>query len=61
MGTGTLKLPVWLWVVIVLFVIVLWTDHVNALWVASLVWHAAVDVITGINRGLTALRTRPGG
>jgi hypothetical protein len=60
MGTGTLKLPVWLWIIIVLFVIVLYTNHLNGLWVADWVWHAAVDVIVGINHGLTDLRTHPG-
>jgi hypothetical protein len=61
MGTGTLKLPVWLWIIIVLFVIVLYTNHLNGLWVVSGIWHAAGDIISGLNRGITALRTHPGG
>jgi hypothetical protein len=57
MGSFELKLPVWLWIVLVLFVIVLFTNHPNGLWVAGWVWHAAGVIIDGLNRGLTALRT----
>jgi succinate dehydrogenase/fumarate reductase cytochrome b subunit len=57
MGTWELKLPGLIWIIIILFVIVLFTNHVNGLWVAGWVWHAAGAIIAGLNRGLTALRT----
>ena len=57
MSTWELKLPTWLWVIIVLFVIVLATDHGDALWVARGLWHFAGHVIGAIDRGLRALHS----
>jgi hypothetical protein len=57
MGTWELKLPVLPWIIIVVWVIVLYTNHPNGMWVVTELWHGAVAVIEGINRGLTALRT----
>ena len=46
-------LPKWLWTVLILFVVVLWTNHTDGVWVASWLWHAAGDVISGLNHILT--------
>ena len=54
MGTWELKLPTWLWVIIIVFVIVLATDHADALWVARGLWHVAGHIIGAIDRALRA-------
>jgi len=61
MSTFELKLPVWLWIAIGVFVILLSSNHLNALWVAGWLWHGAGHVVGGVNHGLTAVRTHSNG
>ena len=53
--------PKWVWTVLILFVIVLWTNHTDGVWVASSLWHAAGDVISGLNHFLSSLRSNTSG
>jgi hypothetical protein len=54
-------MPTWAWVILILFVIVLWSDHPDAVWVASSIWHGLGDVIDGLDHMLTSLRTNSSG
>jgi hypothetical protein len=55
------SMPKWLWTVLILFVVVLWTNHTDAVWAASSLVHAAGAVIGGLDHLLTALRTKSSG
>jgi len=57
-STWEIKLPTWLWVLIIVFLIVLWSDHGDALWVARSLWHSAGHVIGAIDHGLHAMHSR---
>jgi hypothetical protein len=57
-STSEIKLPTWVWALIIVFVIILATDHGDALWVARGLWHFAGHVIGAIERGLHALHSR---
>jgi hypothetical protein len=54
-------MPKWVWTVLILFVIVLWTNHTDGVWVASALWHGAGDVIRGLDHILSSLRSNNSG
>jgi hypothetical protein len=54
-------LPKWVWTVLILFVLVLWTNHTDGVWVASALWHGAGDVIRGLDHLLSSLRSKSSG
>jgi hypothetical protein len=52
-----IQLKNWVWALIIVFIVVLWTDHGDALWIASSVWHGIGHVISALDHGLTGLHT----
>lgn len=52
-----IQLKNWVWALIIVFIVVLWTDHGDALWIASSIWHGIGHVISALDHGLTGLHT----